>query len=55
MFDKKKDKKQKILNFQGKIYESGKNNLVIVSFNKDVARDALARMIIINEFPFRFV
>ena len=51
-----KDDKQKTLSFQAKREgESDSNVLVVVNYNEERIRLALARMIIIDELPFKFV
>ena len=50
------DDKQKTLSFQAKREgESSSNVLVVANYSKEKIRFALARMIIIDEFPFKFV
>ena len=51
---KSRDKMQKILNFQ-KASESEKSKLFCWQFDQQACRDALVKMIIKYELPFRFV
>ena len=51
-----RDDKHKILSFQAKRErESGSNVLVVANYSEEMIRLALARMIIIDELPFKFV
>ena len=51
-----KDDKQKTLSFQAKREgESDSNVLVVVNYNEERIRLALARMIVIDELLFKFV
>ena len=51
-----RDQKQKTLSFQAKREgESGSNVLVVANYSKERIRLALARMIVIDELPFKFV
>ena len=51
-----RDNKQKILSFQAKREgESGSNVLVVANYSEERIRLALARMIVIDELPFKFV
>ncbi|KAF7822019.1 zinc finger BED domain-containing protein RICESLEEPER 2-like [Senna tora] len=52
--DLKKDPKQKVLAFQPKRKEQGET-LATVCFEHELCREALARMVITDELPFRFV
>jgi len=48
--------RQKTLSFQAKSEgESGSNVLVVANYSEERIRLALARMIIIDELPFKFV
>ena len=50
------DDKQKTLSFQAKREgESGSNVLVVANYSEERIRLALARMIIIDELPFKLV
>ena len=50
------DDKQKTLSFQAKREgESSSNVLVVANYSEERIRSALARMIIIDELPFKFV
>lgn len=47
---------QKILTFEAKKEgEEGRGNLIIVQFNKEVCKKAVAKYIVLYEFPFRHV
>ena len=51
-----RDDKQKTLSFQAKREgESGSNVLVVANYSEERIRLALARMIVIDELPFKFV
>ena len=51
-----RDDKQKTLSFQAKREgESGSNVLVVANYSEERIRLALARMIVIDEMPFKFV
>ena len=51
-----RDNKQKILSFQAKREgESGSNVLVVANYSEERIRLALARMIVIDELPFKSV
>ena len=51
-----RDDKQKILSFQTKREgESGSNVLMVANYSEERIRLALARMIIIDKLPFKFV
>ena len=51
-----RDDKQKTLSFQAKRKgESGSNVLVVANYSEERIRLALARMIVIDEMPFKFV
>ena len=51
-----RDDKQKILSFQAKKEEESSSNvLVVANYSEEKIRLALARMIIIDELPFKFV
>ena len=51
-----RDDKQKTLSFQAKRKgESGSNVLVVANYSEERIRLALARMIVIDELPFKFV
>ena len=51
----KKSKGQTLLFFQPKKGGEQGFNLIATSFSIEAARKALAKMIIVNELPFRFV
>ena len=51
-----RDDKQKTLSFQAKREgESGSNVLMVANYSEEMIRLAWARMIVINELPFKFV
>jgi len=53
-----RDPKQSVLTLQPKRREQGEgsgSNLTVVCFDHDLSREALARLIAIDELPFRFV
>ncbi|KAF7812886.1 zinc finger BED domain-containing protein RICESLEEPER 2-like [Senna tora] len=52
--DLKNDPKQKVLAFQPKRKEQGET-LAIVCFDHELSTEALARMVIIDELPFRVI
>ena len=50
------DKKQKLLSFSIKTEtESESNNLLAIGYNKKACRKALAKMVVLDEMPFRTV
>ncbi|XP_058109873.1 zinc finger BED domain-containing protein DAYSLEEPER-like [Magnolia sinica] len=49
-----KDKKQKLLSMHS-ISEDGGSTLGVWKFDQDLCREALAKMIIVDELPFKFV